>query len=387
MSVLAVILDTAAGARPSFAGRPLVEHALALVTAVPPVERVVVIGGDPLAAGAGDGPGVSVIAAAPGDAADNRVGDGGNGLGERAAAALSQALAHLETKDRFVAEVAVLIDSGRPLLASGLIEGAIDHLRHCGADTLVAVNAADGRLWLEDEKGGGEPLAPAPDRPCYVENGAITAVRVDVFRRAGTLPAGRTVLYPIPMAAALRPRSEVEWAAAEMIARATRDARARIRLQGVRLICFDFDGVMTDNRVLVMQDGSEGVLCNRSDGLGLERLRAAGMPVVVLSKERNPVVAARCRKLNIPCHQGIEDKLGVLRELAAAEGIGLADVAYVGNDINDLACMRAVGLAVAPADAYPEVLAVAHLVLRRAGGLGAVRELCDLVLAAGADAV
>ena len=94
------------------------------------------------------------------------------------------------------------------------------------------------------------------------------------------------------------------------------------------------------------------------------------------------MVGARCRKLKIPCHQGIEDKLEVLRGLARDLGVGLAEVAYVGNDINDLACMTAVGVAVAPADAYPEVLAVADLVMRRAGGFGAVRELCDLVLAA-----
>jgi N-acylneuraminate cytidylyltransferase len=375
MSVLAVILDAAPGARPSFAGRPLAEHALALVAAARPVDRIIIVGGDAAHTAAGAGPGVSAIPAPP----------PGNRSEERPAAMLSQALAHLDRNERFAADVAVLVDPVCPLLAPGLIEGALDHLRRCGADTLVSVHGADGPLWLEDAEGRAAPLAPAPDRPCYIENGAITAVRAGVFQQTGTLPSGRTVLYPIPITAALRPSSEVEWVAAEMIARATGETRARAHLKRVRLICFDFDGVMTDNRVLVMEDGSEGVLCNRSDGLGLERLRAAGMPVAVVSKERNPVVAARCRKLKIPCHQGIEDKLPAVRGLAADHGIALADIAYVGNDINDLACMGAVGVAVAPADAYPEVLAVAHLVMHRAGGFGAVRELCDLILAARAE--
>lgn len=377
MSVLAVILDAAVGARSfarrSFAGATLTEHALAVAAAARPVDRIIVVGGEALPAVADGGPGISAMAAPPEEGTDLH------------AATLSQALAHLDETDGFAADVAVLVDPACPLLAPELIEGAVDHLRRCGADTLVSVHAADGPLWREDEGGTAAPLAPAPERPFYIENGALAAVRVGVFQQTETLPAGRIVLYPIPMAAALRPTGEADWAAAEAIFGATTGARARARLKGVRLICFDFDGVMTDNRVLVMEDGREGVLCNRSDGLGLERLRAAGVPLAVVSKERNPVVGARCRKLQIPCHQGIEDKLGVLRGLAADHGIALADVAYVGNDINDLACMSAVGVAVAPADAYPEVLAVAHLVMRRAGGFGAVRELCDLVLAARAD--
>lgn len=153
-------------------------------------------------------------------------------------------------------------------------------------------------------------------------------------------------------------------------------------LAAVKLVVFDFDGVMSDNRVLVMQDGTEGALCNRSDGLGIGMLKNAGMPMLVLSKEQNPVVGARCRKLGLECHQGIDDKLTRLREILAQRGLAMRDVAYVGNDINDLACMREVGMPIAVADAYPQVLAVAKMVTTRAGGHGAVREVCDAILAA-----
>ncbi|MFO1129500.1 MAG: HAD hydrolase family protein [Rhodospirillales bacterium] len=364
MSVLAVILEAARNH--VFAGRGLAEHAISIVAMVRPVDRIVVVGGAGLAAVVDGTPGITAIEAPVTDRM----------------AALSKALAHLEEDEGYAADLALLIDPAFPLLTPGLIEDAVDHLRRCGADALLSVHAATGRLWIEDEEGGAAPLASASDRLCYVENGALGIVRVGVFQHTEMLPAGRTVLFPIPMAMALQPGGEGDWSAAEAIFRSTTEAQARARLKGVRLVCFDFDGVMTDNRVLVLEDGTEGVLCNRSDGLGLERMMAAGVSSAVISKERNPVVAARCRKLRIPCQQGIDDKLKVLRDLAADQGFTLADVAYMGNDLNDLECMRAVGVAVAPADAYAEVLAVAHLVTRKAGGFGAVRELCDLILVA-----
>jgi YrbI family 3-deoxy-D-manno-octulosonate 8-phosphate phosphatase len=142
-------------------------------------------------------------------------------------------------------------------------------------------------------------------------------------------------------------------------------------------LIMDFDGVFTDNKVTVHQDGRESVRCDRSDGLGLQRLAALGLPLLVLSKEQNPVVGARCRKLGIECLQGIDDKRPALEAWCGARRFPLADTIYVGNDINDLSCFAAVGCAVAVADAHPEVLAAADLILNRPGGRGALRELAD----------
>jgi len=160
-------------------------------------------------------------------------------------------------------------------------------------------------------------------------------------------------------------------------------ASAIAQIRKTRLLVFDFDGVMSDNRVLVMQDGTEGAMCNRSDGLGIGNLRDAAakggwdLGMMVLSKEQNPVVGARCAKLKLECKQGIDDKLAELNRVLSERGLTLDQAAYVGNDINDVACMRAVGLAIAVADAYPPVLAVARIVTTKAGGHGAVREVCD----------
>jgi N-acylneuraminate cytidylyltransferase len=148
----------------------------------------------------------------------------------------------------------------------------------------------------------------------------------------------------------------------------------------IDLVVFDFDGVFTDGTVIVFQDGTEAVTCDRSDGMGIAMLRERGVPMVVLSTEENLVVAARCRKLQLDCVQGVADKGLALRRLAGDRGASLANTVFVGNDVNDVACLQAVGCGVVPADAHPDARARAHVVLACAGGQGAVRELCDSIL-------
>ena len=148
----------------------------------------------------------------------------------------------------------------------------------------------------------------------------------------------------------------------------------------VALVVFDFDGVMTDNRVWVDQNGREMVAASRAEGPGLRALEAQGIRPLVISGEVNPVVTARCRKLQVQALQGIADKAAALREYLQAEKIDPAQVVYLGNDVNDLPCFPVVACAVAVADAEPEVLRQADLVLTRKGGHGAVRELCEMIL-------
>ena len=151
------------------------------------------------------------------------------------------------------------------------------------------------------------------------------------------------------------------------------------RIRALRLVVFDFDGVFTDNGVYVFQDGREAVRCNRSDGLGLSKLRELGLELLVLSSEVNPVVAARCLKLQLPCVHGCDHKGTRLGAILEEKGLAWEQTAFVGNDINDSDCLRRVGLPVVVADAHPEVLPLARLRTRTPGGHGAVRELCDLV--------
>ena len=145
-----------------------------------------------------------------------------------------------------------------------------------------------------------------------------------------------------------------------------------------RLIAFDFDGVFTDNMVYVFEDGREAVCCSRSDGMGLQKLKGLGIEAVIISTEKNPVVSARAQKLNIRCVQGCDDKRAELEKITQELGISLTQVAFLGNDINDEPCLICVGLPMVVQDAHPDVLPLAHYRTQRAGGKGAVREICDL---------
>ncbi len=157
--------------------------------------------------------------------------------------------------------------------------------------------------------------------------------------------------------------------------------RAVTSLAGIQLVISDFDGVMTDDRVLVFDDGREGVVCSRADGLACGLLRAAGIETVVVSTERNPVVSARARKLAIEVVQDCPDKAAAVRALLAERSLERAHAAYIGNDVNDLGAFDEVAVRIAPCDAHATVRARADVVTRAAGGTGVLREVADLLLA------
>ena len=149
-------------------------------------------------------------------------------------------------------------------------------------------------------------------------------------------------------------------------------------LAKIRLVAFDFDGVFTDNMVYVLEDGTEAVRCFRSDGLGLQKLEQLGIETAIISTEANPVVSARARKLKIRCVQDCRDKRAALESIAKESGISLTEVAFVGNDINDLPCLECVALPIVVQDAHPDVVSTARYQTKNPGGHGAVREVCDL---------
>jgi N-acylneuraminate cytidylyltransferase len=155
-----------------------------------------------------------------------------------------------------------------------------------------------------------------------------------------------------------------------------------ISLSNIDAIAFDFDGVFTDNLVYVMENGDEAVVCNRSDGMGISMLRKSNIALVIISTEKNPVVSVRGAKLNIEVLQGIDDKLPKLQNWASDLGMSMDRVAFVGNDINDVECLRAAGVGIVVADAYPVAVDAADMMLNKNGGHGAVRELADLWLEA-----
>lgn len=150
---------------------------------------------------------------------------------------------------------------------------------------------------------------------------------------------------------------------------------------GVKLVGLDFDGVMTDNRVYVFEDGREAVRCSRLEGYGLRRAIATGVEPIVVSTEANPVVSARAKKLNIFCIQDVPDKVAAMEALLSERGLDWREAGFIGNDVNDLDVLRRVGLPVIVADAHESVCVDGFFRTARKGGDGAVRELCDAIAA------
>lgn len=154
-------------------------------------------------------------------------------------------------------------------------------------------------------------------------------------------------------------------------------------LKGIRLFATDVDGVLTDAGMYYSESGDEWKKFNTRDGMGIKLLQRAGLITAIVTQERTRLVARRAEKLAIPeLHQGVLDKLSLIREMAARHSLSLSQVAYIGDDINDLESLQAVGFSASPADGMPEIRRAVDYVCRKKGGEGAVRELADRILVA-----
>ena len=147
----------------------------------------------------------------------------------------------------------------------------------------------------------------------------------------------------------------------------------------IDLIVYDFDGVMTDNKVYVDQDGKETVQVNRGDGLGISEIKKLGIEQIIISTEKNPVVMKRATKLNIKCFQGIKSKKESLQQFCKENKYKLQNVAFVGNDINDKEVMEVVGITFCPNDAHESIKNISNHILKTKGGDGVIRKLLDVV--------
>lgn len=153
------------------------------------------------------------------------------------------------------------------------------------------------------------------------------------------------------------------------------------RAKKIRLLLLDVDGVMTDGRIIYDSNGAETKFFNVKDGLGIKLVQRAGLKVGIISGRGSRVVEDRATELGIDIlYQRVLDKLVPYREILESQGFTDDEVAFIGDDIIDLPILRRVGFAAAPADAMEDIFPHVHYVASRTGGMGAVREVCDLLL-------
>ncbi|MDD4869630.1 MAG: acylneuraminate cytidylyltransferase [Kiritimatiellae bacterium] len=306
-------------------------------------------------------------------------------------AALLHVLDILRERESYEPDLVVFLQATSPVRLPEDIDGTVTALREAGADSAFSACAEHftGR-WRRETDGSVNPvnfkLSKRPMRQEYpleyLENGSIYVFRPTILRDTGCRLGGKIAVYSMPAwrSFQLDEVADIEWL--EWLISRLPATIPDEKLQSVRLLVLDFDGVLTDNHVVVDQNGRETVKCHRGDSLGLDLLRKAGIPVVVLSTETNVVVAERCRKLKVECVQGVGDKLARLQAIALERRLPAEEIAYVGNDINDLGCLRWVGVPIGVADIEPAVRDVCRLITRRPGGHGAVRDVVDWLLAA-----
>ena len=315
-----------------------------------------------------------------------------------------QALEWLKEHEGYQPEIVVQLRPTSPIRPVGCVDQAVRKLiANTEVDSVRGVVPAGQnphKMWLlgrEDEPmtplldvpGLAEPYnAPRQSLPqVYWQTGHIDAIRVSSIFEKNSL-SGEVIL---PLILDGRYTVDIDtpfdWKRYEyLVLNSDLDfidpAKKRRRLpEKVSLMVMDFDGVLTDNRVWVDEGGRERVAGNRSDSLGLSILRQkTSIHPVVISQETNPVVTARCKKMNVEVYQGIMDKASLLKEILLEKGIDRNEAIYIGNDVNDLPCLPVISCFIAPADAQPAVLRAADRVLSCKGGHGAVRELCDILL-------
>ncbi|MEU1827538.1 HAD hydrolase family protein, partial [Streptomyces abikoensis] len=221
------------------------------------------------------------------------------------------------------------------------------------------------------------------DRPQdLLETGAAYAMEATGFRKHRHRFFGRTDLVRTDPSRVLEVDDPHDLARARALAPLldAENAPALPARHDIDAVVLDFDGTQTDDRVLIDADGRELVAVHRGDGLGVAALRRAGLAVLILSTETNPVVAARGRKLGVPVIHGSRRKDVSLKQWCEEHGVDPQRVLYAGNDVNDLPCLGLVGWPVAVADAHGVVRAAARAVTAAPGGRGAVREIATWLL-------
>jgi YrbI family 3-deoxy-D-manno-octulosonate 8-phosphate phosphatase len=371
-------------------GVPLVVRAVRECLASRVVTDVVVSTDDAGIAAAARGAGADVVqrpAAIAGDTATSE------------AAVLHAMDAHEALHGRPVSTV-LLVQCTSPFLVREDIDGVAAAVVEDGADSALTVAPFHGFVWREDD--GPADAGTSTGGPCgagvnhersyrprrqdrpqdFLETGAAYAMDAGGFREAGHRFFGRTALVRTDPARVLEVDDPHDLARARSLAPlmdAPRPGALPTR-DDIDAVVLDFDGTQTDDRVLVDSDGRELVAVHRGDGLGIAALRRAGLNLLILSSEQNPVVAARARKLQVPVLHGIDRKDLALKQWCEEHGIAPERVLYVGNDVNDLPCFGLVGWPVAVAGAHDAVRGAARAVTSTPGGSGAIREIASWIL-------
>jgi YrbI family 3-deoxy-D-manno-octulosonate 8-phosphate phosphatase len=279
-------------------------------------------------------------------------------------------------------DIVATLQATSPLVTSSDLDLALTQLSKNGEDSLLTGVLVKRFFWSRD----AQPLNYDPLRRPFsqhftgsiMENGAFYLTRRETLVQQQNRLGGKIGIFEMAPETAAEIDDPADWDTVEKLLSRTANPLPG-RAKQIKLIISDFDGVWTDNKVYTFAD-AEGIACSKADSLGLNIFRQRfRIPVVVVSKETNPIVQSRCAKLQLESLCAVDDKLCLVDRELAARGIAWSEVCYIGNDLNDLECMSRAGLTFCPSDAADEVRYNADYILSHAGGNGAVREMLELL--------
>jgi YrbI family 3-deoxy-D-manno-octulosonate 8-phosphate phosphatase len=307
-------------------------------------------------------------------------------------AALTHALDQIHRERGTDPERIIFLQATSPLRESSDIAGAVRAFDDQHVDSLFSDAVLDDFCAWAEEDGvlKGKTFDPwnrgrrQERKPLYLENGSIYIFKPSLLRNTGNRLGGKIGRYSMPFWKSFEIDTLENAELCELYFRKHllhywRAKETPFNKKAIKLMVYDFDGVMTNNHALQFQDGTEAVWISRADGWGVDQIRKMSIPQLIISTETNTVVAARAKKLKIEVIHGSGDKKADLLDYCSRMQIELSGVLYVGNDVNDLEAMQMAGLPVAPVDAHPSIIAIAKHITRAKGGEGVIKELSEYV--------
>lgn len=300
--------------------------------------------------------------------------------------ALLHALSKIEK--RLKVDLVVFLQATSPCRTENDIDNAVKKMLPGKVDSLFSVTEP-GDLTLWQNKNGNlnsltfdyKNRGRRQDRaPLLMENGSIYIFKPEILKKYNNRLGGRIAVYKMKywQSFQIDEPQDLEICEYFMKTKVLKGSGAPA-IEDAQLVVYDFDGVLTNNKIFLREDGLESAVFNRSDGLAISLINKLKLPQIILTTETNKIVEMRAKKLRIPVIKGVKDKKKVLSDYCRKNNISLKRVIYVGNDINDLGAMKMVGHSVCPADACDEIKNISKIVLNAKGGDGTARELLNYI--------
>jgi YrbI family 3-deoxy-D-manno-octulosonate 8-phosphate phosphatase len=300
-------------------------------------------------------------------------------------ASTESVMVHIMERINF--DVLFTIQATSPLVTPQDFNKAFQKFKEEGLDSLVTGVRVKRFFWDQD----GIPINYNPlNRPMrqdfkgiIMENGAFYITKRDILKQFGCRLGGKIGIYEMHKDTAIEVDEPSDWEMVEKQLVKRERLLLNERLRKVKMLIMDVDGVLTDGGMYYSESGDELKKFNARDGKGLELLRGLKVETAIVTSENTKIVERRSKKLKIDyLYQGIQDKLEIIKELRAVSQLDFEEMAYIGDDINDLSAINVVGVAACPNDAVDLLKNKVDVILTFKGGKGAVRQFCDMIIGA-----